>query len=97
MSTDTKETALDHQLELTEDDFLVPDRPAAPMALREEHLTLTLPIDDDKRVWLRVGEEPRFMEIGILVTEEGVSVDIWTVGGGLLIAEATAFWNEIEE
>lgn len=69
--------------------------PLGPMKLEESSLLANLPVNLDKRHWIRAGEGRKVVEIGILVTDEGVSVDVWAHDGQELLVESNVLWDDL--
>jgi hypothetical protein len=66
---------------------------AASNQLQQEHIFATFPMDDQRK-WIRViGKVP--LDIGILVGDEGLSIDIWNVDGTELHLEFAMMWEEL--
>jgi hypothetical protein len=50
---------------------------------------------DEYRRWVRcINAEGDAVELGILVTPEGVSIDLWDSGGQTLISESFILWSD---
>jgi hypothetical protein len=67
---------------------------AAPNKLRDTHIFATFPVSDERK-WIRV-VGPKSLDIGIMVGDEGLTIDVWNIEGTEIVLDYCVFWDEID-
>ncbi len=63
--------------------------------MSEVRAEITLKVDEERK-WIRIERNGVTMEVGILVTPEFVSVDVWSGGGSYLHSESYVEWKDAD-